>query len=128
MKVLFCSGSSTSRSADEGSPRKSTPILSTSSSRNTGLLVPAFLRHWMIFPGSAPMYVLLWPRISASSLTPPREILTNFLPSALAIDFAREVLPTPGGPTKQRIGPFSLLTSFRTARYSRMRSLTFSSP
>src|SRR6266513_2112646 len=36
MKVWFCSGSSTSSSAEDGSPRKSEPILSTSSSRNSG--------------------------------------------------------------------------------------------
>ena len=45
-----------------------------------------------------------------------------------AIERASEVLPTPGGPTKQRIGPFTLGFSLRTARYSRMRSLTFSRP
>ena len=31
---------------------------------------------------------------------------TNLRPSDCAIDRASEVLPTPGGPTKQRIGPF----------------------
>ena len=35
---------------------------------------------------------------------------------------ASDVLPTPGGPTKQRIGPFTSGFSLRTARYSRMRS------
>ena len=38
----------------------------------------------------------------------------------------RLVLPTPGGPTKQRIGPCRSAFSLRTARYSRMRSLTLS--
>ena len=33
---------------------------------------------------------------------------TNSRPSARAIDFPSEVFPTPGGPTKQRIGPFIL--------------------
>ena len=33
---------------------------------------------------------------------------TNSRPVALAIDLPSEVLPTPGGPTRQRIGPFSL--------------------
>src|SRR4030095_9785627 len=47
---------------------------------------------------------------------------------ALAIDLPSEVLPTPGGPTRQRIGPFILSTRCCTARYSRMRSLTFSRP
>ena len=55
MKVLFCSGSSTSSSAAEGSPRKSIDILSTSSSRNTGLRTVAFFIIWMIWPGKAPM-------------------------------------------------------------------------
>jgi hypothetical protein len=32
----------------------------------------------------------------------------EFAPVALAIDLPSEVLPTPGGPTRQRIGPFSL--------------------
>ena len=35
---MFCSGSSTSSSADDGSPRKSIDILSTSSNRNSGFL------------------------------------------------------------------------------------------
>src|SRR5512134_1730196 len=36
---------------------------------------------WMILPGSAPTYVLRWPRISASSRTPPHEMRTNSRPS-----------------------------------------------
>ena len=59
----------------------------------------------MIVPGIAPMYVRRWPRISASSRTPPTDIRTNLRPSARAIDWPSEVLPTPGGPTKQRIWP-----------------------
>ena len=35
-----------------------------------------------------------------------------------------EVLPTPGGPTKHRIGARPSGFSLRTARYSRMRCLT----
>ena len=38
---------------------------------------------------------------------PPKEILINFLPVAFAMDLPKEVLPTPGGPTQQRIGPLS---------------------
>ena len=55
--------------------------------------------------------VLLCPRISASSLIPPTDILTNSLFVAFAIDFPNEVFPTPGGPTKHNIGPliFSIL-------------------
>src|SRR5207302_9651096 len=56
-------------------------------------------------------------------------------PRARAIDCPRLVLPTPGGPTKHRIGSraFSSVDvaerswrSFFTARCSRMRSLIFS--
>ena len=78
-------------------------------------------------PGMAPTYVRRWPRISASSLTPPNDSRTNWRPSALAIDRPSDVLPTPGGPTKQRIGPLLFFLSLRTARYSRMRSLIGSS-
>ena len=42
------------------------------------------------------------------------------------MDFPREVLPTPGGPTKQRMGPRIFCRSLFTARYSRNRSLIFS--
>ncbi|CZR34599.1 Uncharacterised protein [Legionella pneumophila] len=50
------------------------------------------------------------------------------LPVALAIDCPREVLPTPGGPTRHNIGPFNLFTRCCTARYSMIRSLTCSRP
>src|SRR3972149_6472728 len=56
-KVGFCSGSSTSRRAEAGSPRKSIPSLSISSSMNTGFRVPARRSPWTIWPGSAPTYV-----------------------------------------------------------------------
>ena len=56
------------------------------------------------------MYVRRCPRISASSRTPPREIRTNFRFMERAIDWPSDVLPTPGGPTKQRIGPFIVAT------------------
>src|SRR3546814_3074619 len=41
---------------------------------------------------------------------------------------AQRSLATPGGPTRHRIAPFICFTRVCTARYSRMRSLTFSSP
>jgi hypothetical protein len=52
-------------------------------------------------------------------------------PDELAADGARDRLPErrltdAGGPTKQRIGPETSFFSFETARYSRIRSLTFS--
>ena len=80
----------------------------------------------MIVPGIAPMYVRRWPRISDSSRTPPTEMRANFRPRARAIDLPSEVLPTPGGPTKQRIGPERSFFSFETARYSMIRSFTLS--
>ena len=82
----------------------------------------------MSLPGIAPMYVRRWPRISASSRTPPSDRRTNLRPVARAMLFARLVLPTPGGPTKQRTGPLSFFVSACTARYSRMRSLIFFRP
>ena len=45
-----------------------------------------------------------------------------------AIDFAMEVFPTPGGPTRQSIGDFKDLDNSKTEIYSRIRSLTLSSP
>ena len=52
----------------------------------------------------------------------------NFLLVDLAIDLPKEVLPTPGGPTKHNIGPFSLSTLLVTAKYSSILSLTLTSP
>src|ERR1700730_19000669 len=49
--------------------------------------------------------------MSASSRTPPSEMRTYLRPMARAIDLATEVLPTPGGPTKSRIGPLAALSS-----------------
>ena len=43
--------------------------------------------------------------MSASSRMPPSEMRWYLRPVARAIDRAIEVLPTPGGPTKRRIGP-----------------------
>jgi hypothetical protein len=68
------------------------------------------------------------PLISASSRIPPREILANSLPVALAIDLPKDVLPTPGGPTKHNIVPVAFLDLFLTARNSRILSFTFSKP
>ncbi len=89
--------SSTSRRAADGSPRKSVLILSTSSRQKTGLLVLAFFRDWMIFPGRAPMYVRRWPRISASSRTPPRRGARNCAPGP-GHGLGSDVLPTPAVP------------------------------
>ena len=107
---MFCSGSSTSSSAEVGSPRKSAPTLSISSIMKTGFLrVRPGVIDWMMRPGSAPTYVRRCPRISASSRTPPSDMRMNLRLSARAIDLPIEVLPTPGGPTKHRIGPRMLV-------------------
>ena len=74
------------------------------------------------------MYVRRWPRISASSWMPPRLIRTNLRFIARAMLLPSEVLPTPGGPTKARIGLRISSASVRTDRYSRIRSLIFSRP
>ena len=59
---------------------------------------------------------------------PPSETRTNLRPRARAIERPRLVLPTPGGPMKQRIGPLGDFVSCRTARNSRIRSLIFRRP
>ena len=69
-------------------------------------------------PGILPMYVLLWPLMSASSFTPPRDILMNFLPRAVAIDDAYDVFLTPGGPTKHNIGLFAFGFSYNSRNSS----------
>ena len=52
---MFCSGSSTSSSAEEGSPRKaSEPTLSISSSTITGLRLLASFKALITRPGMAP--------------------------------------------------------------------------
>lgn len=68
----------------------------------------------------------LCPRISDWSHTPPSAILWNSRPRVLATDLPTLVLPTPGGPTKQRIGPFRLFFSCLTAKYSSTLFFSFS--
>ncbi len=46
--------------------------------------------------------------MSASSRAPPSEMRTYLRPIARAIDFAIDVLPTPGGPAKSRMRPRAL--------------------
>ena len=104
-------------------------VLSTSSIMKTGLFVSARWRPCMIWPGSAPIYVRRWPRISASSCTPPRRNPDEFpaqgrgdrLGPATSC-LPREVRRTEDG------RPFFVFFSFRTARCSTIRSLIFSRP
>ena len=112
--------------------------MSTSSSSTTGFIEPASLMARTMRPGSAPTYVRRWPRISASSRTPPRATRTNFRPSVRATDSPSEVLPTPGGPASRITAPLPRPPTTveaalrprraRTARYSTIRSFTSSSP
>src|SRR3546814_6200241 len=68
-----------------------------------------------------------WSSDVCSSDLPPSDMRTNLRLTASAIERPIEVLPTPGGPTRHRIGPFSFFMRACTARYSTMRSLIFRS-
>ena len=46
------------------------------------------------------------------------------MPTARAIDAPSDVLPTPGGPTRQRIGPRKSFFNFATARNCKILRLT----
>ena len=111
--------------------------MSISSSSTTGFIEPASVMARTIRPGSAPTYVRRWPRISASSRTPPRATRTNLRPRARATDSPSEVLPTPGGPTRASTAPEPRPPTTsrprwarraRIARYSTIRSLTSIQP
>lgn len=52
----------------------------------------------------------------------------DFFFKAVAIERARLVFPTPGGPTRQIIGLRRLLVFCFTAKYSIILSFTFSNP
>ena len=65
-----------------------------------------------------------WPRISASSRTPPDEMRAKVRPSARAIDCPSDVFPTPGSPEQAEIRPERSFFSFGTARCSTIRSFT----
>ena len=67
----------------------------------------------MIVPGIAPMYVRRWPRISASSRTPPTEMRTNLRSSARAIEWPSDVLPTPGRTDEAEDRPAQVVLQLR---------------
>ena len=74
-----------------------------------GCWTPAFFRLWMILPGSAPMYVRRWPRISASSRTPPSDRRTK-LPAGRARDrLGERGLADAGRPDQAQDRPLQLL-------------------
>lgn len=97
------------------------------------MLTPTVFRPLMMRPGMLPTYVRLekrgqglvtvdsgccqggnaagprphlCPRMSDWSQTPPKAMRWNSLPRVLAMERPTLVLPTPGGPTKQRMGPW----------------------
>ena len=63
----------------------------------------------MSLPGSAPMYVRRWPRISASSRTPPSDRRTNLRPVARAIDLRERRLADAGRPDEAEDRALELL-------------------
>ena len=71
--------------------RDSGVILSSSSSKITGLMAPARLNARMIIPGSASGEVFDWPRRSRAEDNPPNGIRINFRPNASATDLAKVV-------------------------------------
>jgi hypothetical protein len=79
--------------------------LSTSSSRNTGFIVPAFFIIWMILPGKrADVGAAVAADLGLVAHAAERQA-HELAAGRRAIDLPSEVLPTPGGPTRQRIGP-----------------------
>jgi hypothetical protein len=102
--------------------------LSTSSIRITGFSTSAVFSALTILPGTAPTYVLRNPFKVLVSLSPPIAMRTYFLPKALAIACPRDVFPTPGGPTKHRIFPYTVFLSFPTAINSKILCFTSSIP
>ena len=95
--------------AAAGSPQNPAPTLSNSSSRYDRIPALDAAQRLNNPSGIAPNTVRRWSRISASSRMPPSEMRANLRPSASATLLPSEVLPTPGGPTRQRIGPLICL-------------------
>ena len=72
--------------------------------------------------------ILLCPFIIETSLSPPNVILANFLPKQFATLLAILVFPTPGGPTKRIVLPYSRPNNLLTAINSNILSLTSFNP
>jgi len=118
-------GSSTSSNAAAGSPRKSAPILSNSSIKITGLRLSTRRSVWMIRPASHRRKCACG-RESRPHLACREREAREFPTSASATLLPSDVLPTPGGPTRQRMGPLICLRRLMTAINSSKRSLIFS--
>ena len=99
----------------------------------TGFIVAVSRSARTSRPGSAPMYVRRWPRISASSCTPPSDMRTNSRLRRARSDFDGR-LARAGGPISVRMAPDRLSSatprSWRSLRTAipTIRSLTSSSP
>ena len=90
-------------------PFQPNPILSTSSSTNTGLLVSALIISLIKTPGYESTKVLKWPLKKEVSSTPDKETTLHSLCNASAISFAIVVFPVPGGPVKRIDNPLDPL-------------------
>jgi len=98
----FCAGSSTSRSAADGSPRQSGRACHVVE-RMTGFIVPASRSARTRPPGQRAMYVRRWPRFRLRPHAAERHA-TNFRSGRAGDRLADEVLPVPGGPTSVENG------------------------
>ena len=83
-------------------------------SRLVTLRTPAASSPLTMRPASGERKAIDSPRICASSQTPPSAMVTAGRPSAVAIRWASDVLPQPGGPAKQITGAAAATRSLRT--------------
>ena len=135
--MLFCSGSSTSSNADDGSPRQSLPSLSTSSSTKTGSLRPCPADR---LDDPARHRADVGPPVAANlglvahaaerhaghlaAQRPCDRLREAGLADARRSDEAEDRLAA-RSPARRSSAALPAC-SFRTARYSRIRSLIFS--
>ena len=136
----FFTGSSTSSSADEGSPRPVGADLSTSSSRSPGYRAHVAQRARYRPRPARRCRCAEWPPDLRLVADAAGASCTKLAAQALAINRRSEVLPVPGGPTSVRMAHpprrrWSRLRpapgrprSLRTTRYSTMRYFTSSRP
>ena len=71
----------------------------------TGSLVSARRMPWMIWPARRRCRVRRWPADFGFVVHAAQGNANELAAQARAMDLPKEVLPTPGGPTKQRMGP-----------------------
>lgn len=114
---------------DWGSPKVVLlAVLSISSMMITQFSLFVCFKASIIFPGRDPIYVFLCPFNTLTSFSPPKDILYTCLLRTLAIEKANEVLPTPGGPLRQSIFPFTVFFILPTAKNSKILAFTSFNP